>query len=70
MPKKYVFIIIGIIVSFCGPVCAAQTPEDLLNAVVKVKATIPPDASTAKALGTEREGNGVVIDDKGHILTI
>jgi S1-C subfamily serine protease len=58
MQKKYVSRIIGIIVSFCGPVFAAQTPEDILNAVVKVKATIP------------HEGNGVVIDEKGHILTI
>ena len=62
MQKKYVSIIIGIIVSFCVPVFAAQTPEDILNAVVKVKATIPQDASTARILGTEREGNGVVID--------
>ena len=30
---------------------------------------MPPDARTAKALGTIRGGNGVVIDDK-HILTI
>jgi S1-C subfamily serine protease len=70
MPKKYASIIIGIIVSFCGPVFAAQTPEDILNAVVRVKATIPQDAATARILGTEREGNGVVIDEKGHILTI
>jgi S1-C subfamily serine protease len=31
---------------------------------------IPENALTAKTLGTEREGNGVVIDSKGHILTI
>ena len=70
MQKKYVSIVIGIIVSFSLPVFAAQTPEDILNAIVRVKATVPPDASTARVLGTEREGNGVVIDDRGHILTI
>jgi S1-C subfamily serine protease len=70
MQKKYVPIVIGIIVSFSLPVFAAQTPEDILNAIVRVKATVPQDASTARVLGTEREGNGVVIDDRGHILTI
>ncbi len=52
------------------PVMAAQSPEEILNAIVKVKATIPQGAYTARILGTEREGNGVVIDDKGNILTI
>jgi S1-C subfamily serine protease len=70
MQKIYAFIIVGIILSFSVPVFATQTPEDILNAVVKVKASVPQDASTARILGTEREGNGVVIDDRGHILTI
>jgi S1-C subfamily serine protease len=70
MQKKYLFIIVGVIVGLCVPVFAAQTPADILDAVVRVKATIPQDASTAGILGTEREGNGVVIDDRGHILTI
>lgn len=71
MQNKYICaLIIGFIVSFSGSVFAAQTPEDILNAIVKVKASIPQDASTARILGTQREGNGVVIDDRGHILTI
>jgi S1-C subfamily serine protease len=70
MQKKLGFIVIGIIMGLSLPVFALQTPEDVLNAIVKVKATIPPDASTAQTLGTERVGNGVVIDERGHILTI
>jgi len=70
MQKIYAFIIAGIILSLSVPVFATQTPEDILNAIVKVKASVPQDASTARVLGTEREGNGVVIDDRGHILTI
>jgi S1-C subfamily serine protease len=31
---------------------------------------IPPNATTSSTLGTEREGNGVVIDSNGLILTI
>ena len=41
-----------------------------LNAVVTLRADIPADAFTASALGTQRVGNGVVIDDDGLVLTI
>jgi S1-C subfamily serine protease len=41
-----------------------------LDAVVLVRAEIPDDAFTAPILGTERAGNGVVIDDSGLVLTI
>ena len=41
-----------------------------LNAIVGIKAEIPPSATTARTLGTEREGGGVVIDADGLVLTI
>ncbi|HEU0151695.1 MAG: hypothetical protein V7634_968 [Bradyrhizobium sp.] len=40
-----------------------------LSAVVGLHSIIPPDAFSAETLGTERAGNGVVIDD-GLVLTI
>jgi S1-C subfamily serine protease len=43
---------------------------DVLHAVVELQAQIPADARSARTLGTERGGNGVVIDDSGLILTI
>jgi S1-C subfamily serine protease len=43
---------------------------ELLKAVVKFRATVPDYARSAKTLGTEREGSGVLIDNQGHILTI
>jgi len=49
---------------------ADQTAEEILKAIVKVRAVIHDDAVTAQSLGTEREGNGVLIDSAGHILTI
>jgi S1-C subfamily serine protease len=49
---------------------AQQQAEEILKAVVKVRAVIPDDALTAPFLGTEREGNGILIDSDGHILTI
>lgn len=48
----------------------AQSGESIFDAVVKVEATVPWDARTARSLGTERSGNGVVIDSDGLILTI
>ncbi|MEJ1977802.1 MAG: S1C family serine protease [Acetobacteraceae bacterium] len=44
--------------------------DSVLSAVVGLRATAPADAFTAAALGTEREGSGVVIDDDGLLLTM
>ncbi|MFI4988051.1 MAG: S1C family serine protease [Alphaproteobacteria bacterium] len=41
-----------------------------LSAVVHVRAEVPQDAFTAATLGTERDGNGVVIREDGLVLTI
>ena len=47
-----------------------ENVKELLKAVVKVRAMVPDYARSAKTLGTEREGSGVLIDNRGHILTI
>jgi len=44
--------------------------ENAISAVVRVKVKTISDARTNANLGSSREGSGVVIDDKGHILTI
>jgi S1-C subfamily serine protease len=49
---------------------AQKQPEEILKAVVKIRAVIPDGALTAPLLGTEREGNGILIDSDGYILTI
>jgi S1-C subfamily serine protease len=41
-----------------------------LASVVAVKSLVPPDATSAGTLGTEREGSGVWIDAGGLVLTI
>lgn len=41
-----------------------------ISSVVRLTAEVPPDARSAQTLGVKREGNGVVIDDKGLVLTI
>ena len=52
-----------------GHTDAAPSPEEIFNSIVKIRATISKEAESAKTLGTEREGNGVVIDSEGAILT-
>jgi len=44
--------------------------EKLFGAIVKVHVQAIPDARSSAALGTEREGTGVVIGENGLILTI
>lgn len=43
---------------------------DALDAVLSLSAEVPADAFTASILGTERAGNGVLIDNSGLVLTI
>ena len=42
----------------------------MTRSLVKLRAVVPDDAFTAGTLGSERIGNGVVIDDDGLILTM
>lgn len=57
-----------------GPAPAAEPdqldPERVVRSIVGIRAVVPPDSQSARSLGTEREGSGVVIDGSGLILTI
>jgi S1-C subfamily serine protease len=44
--------------------------DSVLDSVLSLSAEIPGDAFTAPILGTERAGNGVIIDSSGLVLTI
>jgi S1-C subfamily serine protease len=52
------------------PAKAAESADQILEAVIRLTADVPRDAATAAGLGTRREGNGIVIDNAGLILTI
>jgi S1-C subfamily serine protease len=59
------------------PQSAQPKPEEYgydlgkaLSSIVGLKATVPDDAFTAEILGTERAGNGAVINNRGLVLTI
>jgi len=71
MKKLLISALVPLLLITAGAGYAAdQTAEEILKAIVKVRAVIHDDAVTAQSLGTEREGNGVLIDSTGHILTI
>lgn len=66
-------VLIGLATFFIAApfsVYASQEAKEILSAIVRIRSSIPKEAHSAQTLGTEREGNGVVIDSKGHILTI
>ncbi len=70
MKGSYVAVIFSVLIAFCFPAHAEQGPGEILKAIVKIRSVIPETARTARILGTEREGNGVLIDSNGHVLTI
>lgn len=43
---------------------------DMLRSVVKVHAYAPPETNSAKRLGSERTGNGIVVGPGGLVVTI
>jgi S1-C subfamily serine protease len=47
----------------------AQTLEDALGAVFRLKTFVPAEARTAPTLGREREGSAILIDASGLLLT-
>lgn len=55
------------IAGLSGLVRADDNPFD---SIVGILADVPADARTARSLGIERQGGGVVIDDSGLVLTI
>ena len=63
------FALAALVVAAPG-VARAEITEDVFAAVVRVDAEVPADARTARSLGTERSGSGVVIDASGLIVTI
>lgn len=58
------------VAAFAFFVAPAAAKPDPIRAVVGVRAVVPAEARTAGSLGTERQGNGIVIDAKGLVLTI
>ncbi len=52
------------------PEAVAFDLERTLSSVMSLRSEVPEDAFSAPTLGTERGGNGVVIDDDGLVLTI
>lgn len=54
----------------CADDAAPAQLETLLRSVVKIRTFVPPEADSARRLGAEREGNGIVVGDGGLIVTV
>ncbi len=71
---SFLVLVVGFLCLLAGPGAPALGQEaarpNPLRAVVGVRAEVPPSARTARTLGTEREGGGVVIGEDGLVLTI
>ena len=68
---KALVVLLAAVIGLIGfPAARAASPDELVAAVVHIKTTINPDGRTVQALGREREGSGIVIDEDGLVLTI
>jgi serine protease Do len=68
--RAFVAGAIAIIAGALPAAAQSEGADELLSAVVQLKTYINPDGRTVKGLGQQRAGSGIVIDDKGLILTI
>ena len=70
MRTGVIVLVLVCLLSLALAVSGQDVRENVLRSVVSVTAEVPPDARTARSLGPERAGSGVVIDSSGLILTI
>ncbi len=65
-------VVFGVILNFSvhSRAYAESSAGKILKAAVKIRSFVPRNADSAGTLGTERQGNGVVIDSEGTILTV
>jgi S1-C subfamily serine protease len=68
--SKLIAIAALAIVTSSAGAAPTQKLEDLIGAVVKIKAQINPEGTTVRGLGRDREGSGILIDGDGLVLTI
>ncbi len=70
MKSSFIAMIVTFSLTLCAPAYGVPDVDEIFSAIVKLRSFVPENARTARLLGTEREGTGVVIDSDGLILTI
>jgi len=70
MIRRGLLVILFLALAVPAHVSGQEFSAETLDAVVKIRAEVPPDARTAVSLGPLREGSGVLIDSNGLVLTI
>jgi S1-C subfamily serine protease len=63
-------LLIGLFLPFGAPAADPAALKSAVDSVLRLRAEVPGDAGSASTLGAEREGNGIVIDSAGLVLTI
>jgi len=53
-----------------APTAGQQSTRSVLDGVVRVQTRVAPTARSARTLGAERDGSGIVIDASGLVLTV
>jgi S1-C subfamily serine protease len=70
------FFLLALIAAPAGTVSPASAKGggplagSVLDGVIRVATAVPASARSARTLGTQREGSGIVIDSEGLVLTI
>jgi S1-C subfamily serine protease len=70
MKRRWMMAAVMLIVGMVCNAYAASAEEEILSAVVRIRSVFPDHVSSADTYGTNRAGNGVVIDAEGTILTL
>ncbi len=63
-------LLLAILVAPCSAWAQGGGLDAALAAVLRLEAEVPPDSRSAATLGGQREGNAIVIDGGGLVLTI
>jgi S1-C subfamily serine protease len=69
-PRLLAAIGFALLLTVVQPASHSQAQPDPLQSVVTITSAVPANARTARVLGTQRTGNGILIGDDGLILTI
>ena len=67
---RVVAVLAMLLPGWAAPGEVVEAADDPFASVIGVRTVVPDDARTARHLGTERTGTGVVIDGSGLVLTI
>jgi S1-C subfamily serine protease len=70
LARSCLSLVLALLVPIGGAAADPAAIKTAVDSVLRLQAEVPGDARSAATLGAKREGNGIVIDDAGLVLTI